>query len=165
MCTFLYDFICVEKRLHAMNQLSDHPTSVEYFWPDRPVSRIDDDHVPFLSRGVTLTVWYRAREERPVCSPFFFFPLTVLPSRSGRCSNPPPHSHPLSFRVAHVWRQRAEPGSLLHWEPQQDPAGLRPGIPQCPAQRANKSADIALDSSTQQAEWKFNISKRSSLLT
>lgn len=42
----------IEKRLHSMNQLSDHATSVEYFWPDRPVNRIEDDHIPFLNRGV-----------------------------------------------------------------------------------------------------------------
>ncbi|XP_028995629.1 glutaminyl-peptide cyclotransferase [Betta splendens] len=42
----------IEKRLHSMNLLADHPDSVEYFWPDRPVGRIEDDHIPFLNRGV-----------------------------------------------------------------------------------------------------------------
>ncbi|XP_035466001.2 glutaminyl-peptide cyclotransferase [Scophthalmus maximus] len=42
----------IEKRLHSMNQLVDHPTSVQYFWPDRPVGHIQDDHIPFLNRGV-----------------------------------------------------------------------------------------------------------------
>ncbi|KAM4542685.1 glutaminyl-peptide cyclotransferase [Odontesthes bonariensis] len=42
----------IEKRLHSMNQLVDHPNSVEYFWPDHPVGRVLDDHVPFLNRGV-----------------------------------------------------------------------------------------------------------------
>lgn len=42
----------IEKRLHSMNQLVEHPNSVQYFWPDRPVGRILDDHIPFLNRGV-----------------------------------------------------------------------------------------------------------------
>lgn len=37
-----------------MNQLVNHPTSVEYFWPDVPVGHIQDDHLPFLNRGDTL---------------------------------------------------------------------------------------------------------------
>lgn len=40
-----------EKRLHNLNQLEDHPNIVEYFWPDRPVGRIEDDHIPFLDKG------------------------------------------------------------------------------------------------------------------
>lgn len=46
--------ISSEKRLHSMNQLVNHPTSVEYFWPDVPVGHIQDDHLPFLNRGDTL---------------------------------------------------------------------------------------------------------------
>ncbi|XP_019940200.2 glutaminyl-peptide cyclotransferase [Paralichthys olivaceus] len=42
----------IEKRLQSMNQLVDHPNSEQYFWPDRPVGHIQDDHVPFLKRGV-----------------------------------------------------------------------------------------------------------------
>ncbi|XP_034431824.1 glutaminyl-peptide cyclotransferase [Hippoglossus hippoglossus] len=42
----------IETRLHSMNQLVDHPNSVQYFWPDRPVGHIQDDHIPFLNRGV-----------------------------------------------------------------------------------------------------------------
>lgn len=42
----------IEKRLHSMNQLVDHPDSVEYFWPNHPVGSIQDDHLPFLNRGV-----------------------------------------------------------------------------------------------------------------
>ncbi|KAF3701396.1 Glutaminyl-peptide cyclotransferase [Channa argus] len=42
----------IEKRLHSMNLLVDHPNNVEYFWPDQPVGRIEDDHIPFLDRGV-----------------------------------------------------------------------------------------------------------------
>lgn len=144
-----------------MNQLSDHPTSMEYFWPDRPVSHIEDDHIPFLSRGATLvTVLPRSCVGSS---------LTVLLCRSGRCSSPPPHSYPLPYRVAHVWRQRAEPGPLLHWEPQQDPADLRAGIPQCQAHRAYKPADVTLETHTCRAKSLFNRhlhnSKWLSLLT
>ncbi|XP_037341826.2 glutaminyl-peptide cyclotransferase [Pungitius pungitius] len=42
----------IETRLHSMNQLVDHPDSVHYFWPNQPVGHIQDDHIPFLSRGV-----------------------------------------------------------------------------------------------------------------
>uniref|UniRef100_A0A3Q1GG13 Glutaminyl-peptide cyclotransferase n=1 Tax=Acanthochromis polyacanthus TaxID=80966 RepID=A0A3Q1GG13_9TELE len=42
----------IEKRLHSLNLLVDHPNSVEYFWPNRPVGSIQDDHLPFLDRGV-----------------------------------------------------------------------------------------------------------------
>ncbi|XP_061698919.1 glutaminyl-peptide cyclotransferase isoform X2 [Syngnathoides biaculeatus] len=44
----------IEKRLHFMNQLQNHPYDVEYFWPDRPIGHIQDDHLPFLSRGVRI---------------------------------------------------------------------------------------------------------------
>ncbi|KAM3594975.1 uncharacterized protein V6R79_016296 [Siganus canaliculatus] len=44
----------IEKRLHSMNQLVNHPNSVQYFWPDRPVGHIQDDHIPFLNRGVRI---------------------------------------------------------------------------------------------------------------
>ncbi|XP_061824579.1 glutaminyl-peptide cyclotransferase [Nerophis lumbriciformis] len=42
----------IEKRLHFMNQLENHLDEVEYFWPDHPVGHIQDDHIPFLNRGV-----------------------------------------------------------------------------------------------------------------
>ncbi|XP_061896500.1 glutaminyl-peptide cyclotransferase [Entelurus aequoreus] len=42
----------IEKRLHFMNQLENHLDEVEYFWPDHPVGQIQDDHIPFLNRGV-----------------------------------------------------------------------------------------------------------------
>ncbi|KAM9341355.1 glutaminyl-peptide cyclotransferase [Symphorus nematophorus] len=44
----------IEKRLHTMNQLVDHPNSVQYFWPNIPIGRIQDDHIPFLNRGVRI---------------------------------------------------------------------------------------------------------------
>ncbi|MBN3301778.1 QPCT cyclotransferase, partial [Amia calva] len=42
----------IERRLHGMGQLKDHPTAVEYFWPNLPVGPIEDDHKPFLNKGV-----------------------------------------------------------------------------------------------------------------
>ncbi|KAM6968481.1 glutaminyl-peptide cyclotransferase [Tautogolabrus adspersus] len=44
----------IEKRLHSMNQLVDHPDSVEYFWPNRPIASIQDDHIPFLNKSVPI---------------------------------------------------------------------------------------------------------------
>lgn len=40
-----------EKRLHAVDQLVEHPNSVQYFWPHHHVGHVLDDHVPFLNRG------------------------------------------------------------------------------------------------------------------
>ena len=34
-----------------MGELVDHPTDVQYFWPNMPVGFVQDDHVPFLNRG------------------------------------------------------------------------------------------------------------------
>ncbi|XP_073339455.1 glutaminyl-peptide cyclotransferase [Pagrus major] len=51
---WLSRLLSIEKRLHSMNQLVNHPNSVEYFWPDVPVGHIQDDHVPFLNRGVRI---------------------------------------------------------------------------------------------------------------
>ncbi|KAL7873235.1 hypothetical protein AOLI_G00123060 [Acnodon oligacanthus] len=42
----------IERRLHALGQLKDHPNEVQYFWPGLPVGPVQDDHMPFLSRGV-----------------------------------------------------------------------------------------------------------------
>ncbi|XP_008312575.1 glutaminyl-peptide cyclotransferase isoform X2 [Cynoglossus semilaevis] len=50
--TWLSKLQNIEKRLHSMNHLLDHPSSVQYFWPDRSVGIIEDDHLPFLRRGV-----------------------------------------------------------------------------------------------------------------
>ncbi|KAM6972919.1 glutaminyl-peptide cyclotransferase [Aplochiton taeniatus] len=44
----------IERRLHSMGELVDHPNDVQYFWPNVPVGRIQDDHVPFLNRGVRI---------------------------------------------------------------------------------------------------------------
>ncbi|XP_048830757.1 glutaminyl-peptide cyclotransferase [Brienomyrus brachyistius] len=42
----------IERRLHAMGQLEDHPIEVQYFWPGLPVGPVEDDHKPFLNKGV-----------------------------------------------------------------------------------------------------------------
>uniref|UniRef100_A0A8C9V286 Glutaminyl-peptide cyclotransferase n=1 Tax=Scleropages formosus TaxID=113540 RepID=A0A8C9V286_SCLFO len=44
----------IERRLHALGQLEDHPTEVQYFWPGLPVGPVEDDHKPFLKRGVRI---------------------------------------------------------------------------------------------------------------
>ncbi|XP_070776496.1 glutaminyl-peptide cyclotransferase [Enoplosus armatus] len=44
----------IEKRLHSMNQLVDHPNSMQYFWPNHPVGHVEDDHIPFHTRGVRI---------------------------------------------------------------------------------------------------------------
>ncbi|XP_028856462.1 glutaminyl-peptide cyclotransferase [Denticeps clupeoides] len=44
----------IERRLHIMGQLEDHPSEVQYFWPGLPVGPIEDDHIPFLNRGVRI---------------------------------------------------------------------------------------------------------------
>ncbi|XP_078134018.1 glutaminyl-peptide cyclotransferase isoform X1 [Sander vitreus] len=43
----------IERRLHSMNQLVDH-NNVQYFWPNQPVGHVQDDHIPFLNRGVRI---------------------------------------------------------------------------------------------------------------
>ncbi|KAF7666945.1 hypothetical protein LDENG_00087760 [Lucifuga dentata] len=35
-----------------MDELVDHPNDVQYFWPSLPVGHVQDDHIPFLNRGV-----------------------------------------------------------------------------------------------------------------
>uniref|UniRef100_A0A5F5PML8 glutaminyl-peptide cyclotransferase n=1 Tax=Equus caballus TaxID=9796 RepID=A0A5F5PML8_HORSE len=42
----------IEKRLHRLNLLQSHPHEVMYFQPGEPFSSVEDDHVPFLRRGV-----------------------------------------------------------------------------------------------------------------
>ncbi|KAG7465760.1 hypothetical protein MATL_G00156970 [Megalops atlanticus] len=42
----------IERRLHSMGQLEEHPNEVQYFWPGLPVGPVEDDHKPFLNRGV-----------------------------------------------------------------------------------------------------------------
>ncbi|KAM9708830.1 glutaminyl-peptide cyclotransferase [Menidia menidia] len=44
----------IEKRLHSLNLLVDHPNSVQYFWPDHRLGHVLDDHIPFLNRGVRI---------------------------------------------------------------------------------------------------------------
>lgn len=40
-----------EWRLHTLGLLKDHPNEVQYFWPGMYVGPVQDDHMPFLSRG------------------------------------------------------------------------------------------------------------------
>uniref|UniRef100_A0AAZ3P017 Glutaminyl-peptide cyclotransferase n=1 Tax=Oncorhynchus tshawytscha TaxID=74940 RepID=A0AAZ3P017_ONCTS len=40
----------IEHRLHHIGQLKDHPN--DYCWPGMPVGPVQDDHMPFLLRGV-----------------------------------------------------------------------------------------------------------------
>ncbi|XP_076017811.1 glutaminyl-peptide cyclotransferase [Genypterus blacodes] len=44
----------IERRLHATNHLQDHPSEAQYFWPNVPVGLVQDDHLPFLDRGVRI---------------------------------------------------------------------------------------------------------------
>ncbi|XP_056332658.1 glutaminyl-peptide cyclotransferase [Danio aesculapii] len=44
----------IERRLHALGQLENHPNEVQYFWPGLHVGLILDDHIPFLNRGVRI---------------------------------------------------------------------------------------------------------------
>uniref|UniRef100_G1QP70 glutaminyl-peptide cyclotransferase n=1 Tax=Nomascus leucogenys TaxID=61853 RepID=G1QP70_NOMLE len=40
------------KRLHRLNLLQSHPQEVMYFQPGEPFGSVEDDHIPFLRRGV-----------------------------------------------------------------------------------------------------------------
>ncbi|XP_066127874.1 glutaminyl-peptide cyclotransferase-like protein isoform X5 [Saccopteryx bilineata] len=42
----------IEKRLHRLNLLQSHPQEVMYFQPGEPPGSVEDDHIPFLRRGV-----------------------------------------------------------------------------------------------------------------
>ncbi|XP_036598362.1 glutaminyl-peptide cyclotransferase-like protein [Trichosurus vulpecula] len=42
----------IEKRLHRLGLLASHPREVMYFQPGPPYGPVDDDHMPFLRRGV-----------------------------------------------------------------------------------------------------------------
>ncbi|KAG8515320.1 Glutaminyl-peptide cyclotransferase-like protein [Galemys pyrenaicus] len=42
----------IEKRLHRMKLLQSHPQEVMYFQPGEPIGSVEDDHIPFLRRGV-----------------------------------------------------------------------------------------------------------------
>lgn len=120
-----------------MNQLLDHPNIVEYFWPDRPMTQIQDDHVPFLNRGMRRTSHGALRAWcLPVCSDG---PSLLV---SARCPRPPPHPLPLPLRLAHVRRQRAELGPCHHSKPEQDPAGFCSGVPQRQARCCYKPTEL-----------------------
>ncbi|XP_004710444.1 glutaminyl-peptide cyclotransferase-like protein [Echinops telfairi] len=42
----------IEKRLHRLNLLQSHPQELMYFQPGEAPGSVEDDHVPFLRRGV-----------------------------------------------------------------------------------------------------------------
>ncbi|TRY97911.1 hypothetical protein DNTS_034135 [Danionella cerebrum] len=44
--------IAAEKRLHDMGQLSSHPKEQSYFVKDLNMGPVEDDHLPFLQKGV-----------------------------------------------------------------------------------------------------------------
>ncbi|XP_015419879.1 PREDICTED: glutaminyl-peptide cyclotransferase-like protein isoform X2 [Myotis davidii] len=59
----------IEKRLHRLNLLQAHPQEVMYFQPGEPPGSVEDDHIPFLRRGVPVlhlistpfpSVWHTA---------------------------------------------------------------------------------------------------------
>ncbi|XP_078538209.1 glutaminyl-peptide cyclotransferase-like protein [Lissotriton helveticus] len=53
--SFWFDqLITIEKRLHKMRLLHFHPTEQVYFRRDLAYMNVDDDHVPFLHRGVPI---------------------------------------------------------------------------------------------------------------
>ncbi|XP_059522106.1 glutaminyl-peptide cyclotransferase-like protein isoform X2 [Myotis daubentonii] len=61
----------IEKRLHRLNLLQAHPQEVMYFQPGEPPGSVEDDHIPFLRRGVPVlhlistpfpSVWHTAED-------------------------------------------------------------------------------------------------------
>ncbi|XP_007896662.1 glutaminyl-peptide cyclotransferase [Callorhinchus milii] len=44
----------IERRLHRLGLLNNHPIEVKYFWPNMRAGEIEDDHIPFLKRGVPI---------------------------------------------------------------------------------------------------------------
>uniref|UniRef100_A0A4X2K568 Glutaminyl-peptide cyclotransferase n=1 Tax=Vombatus ursinus TaxID=29139 RepID=A0A4X2K568_VOMUR len=61
----------IEKRLHRLGLLASHPREVTYFQPGPPYGAVDDDHTPFLRRGVPIlhliptpfpAVWHTAAD-------------------------------------------------------------------------------------------------------
>ncbi|XP_014342106.1 glutaminyl-peptide cyclotransferase isoform X1 [Latimeria chalumnae] len=44
----------IERRLFSLGLLSNHPSGVQYFWPSIRGGGIQDDHIPFLRRGVPI---------------------------------------------------------------------------------------------------------------
>ncbi|XP_065144211.2 glutaminyl-peptide cyclotransferase [Paramisgurnus dabryanus] len=44
----------IERRLHGLGLLEDHPNEIQYFWPNLHVGLIQDDHIPFVNRGVRI---------------------------------------------------------------------------------------------------------------
>ncbi|XP_028653248.1 glutaminyl-peptide cyclotransferase [Erpetoichthys calabaricus] len=44
----------IERRLHSIGALKNHPSASQYFWSSLRSGVIDDDHIPFLDRGVRI---------------------------------------------------------------------------------------------------------------
>lgn len=85
-----------ERRLHSMNQLVDHPPGIQYFWPDRPIGPIQDDHIPFLNKGTTPT------HTEVTSAPAVYCAALIILCLSGRCAHPPPYPFPLPVCMAHI---------------------------------------------------------------
>ncbi|KAB1273681.1 Glutaminyl-peptide cyclotransferase-like protein [Camelus dromedarius] len=49
---WFYRLRSIEKRLHRLNLLQSHPWEVMYFQSGEPPGSVEDDHIPFLRRGV-----------------------------------------------------------------------------------------------------------------
>ncbi|GAB1291640.1 Glutaminyl-peptide cyclotransferase-like protein [Apodemus speciosus] len=47
-----FQVLGLKKRLHRLNLLQSHPQEVMYFQPGEPPGPVEDDHIPFLRRGV-----------------------------------------------------------------------------------------------------------------
>lgn len=103
VCLFL------ERRLHTLGQLEDHPNEVQYFWPGMPVGPVQDDHMPFLSKGTiimlvsTITLQTNADFQQYVNLILFRILLFILNRRKTMKSTPVNHFHVLTgVRVLHL---------------------------------------------------------------
>ncbi|XP_078413414.1 glutaminyl-peptide cyclotransferase isoform X2 [Cetorhinus maximus] len=68
----------IERRLHRLGVLNDHPNEVKYFWTKMGAGHIDDDHTPFLQRDVPILhiipspfpqVWHRMEDNEDNLDP------------------------------------------------------------------------------------------------
>ncbi|XP_038670403.1 glutaminyl-peptide cyclotransferase-like [Scyliorhinus canicula] len=68
----------IERRLHRLGVLHDHPTEVKYFWTKMRAGHVDDDHMPFLQRDVPILhlipspfpqVWHRMEDNEDNLDP------------------------------------------------------------------------------------------------
>ncbi|KAG7509935.1 hypothetical protein JOB18_008788 [Solea senegalensis] len=105
----------IEIRLHLMNQLENHPDRVQYFWPEHSLGRVEDDHIPFLKKGVRVvhlipspfpSVWHTFDDNEQnldrssiqnlnkIVQVFVLEYLNTRPAVPADPSDPPPPSHP-----------------------------------------------------------------------